>query len=87
MRLLYDFTGGHLWGFLKRDLLRLFKGESLEVEDIYFMNLQPLIPLKLRGSGWRAAAKRLVDFVNGFFLHRRKACYGPNIVIKFRRPL
>jgi ubiquinone/menaquinone biosynthesis C-methylase UbiE len=86
VRLLYEFTGGHLWGFLKRDLLRLVHGSHLQVDDLFFLNVQPLIPLKLQGGGVRQLLRKAVSFLNGYFLHKSRAFYGPNIVVLFRKP-
>jgi SAM-dependent methyltransferase len=86
VRLLYDFTGGHLWGFLKKDLVRLAGRGDLEVEDVYYLNVQPLLPFTLQGGGVRRMLRKVVETVNGAFLHKRRAVYGPNIVLKLRKP-
>ncbi len=85
VRLMYDFTGGHLWGFLKGDLIKLFSNSSLEVEEVYYLNTQPIIPFRLKGNGLQRIFRKIVDWSNAKFLYKEKASYGPNIVLKFRK--
>lgn len=86
VRLLYNCTGGHLWGFLKRDLVDLFRAADLYIDDVYYLNVQPVIPFKLESDSLLfRLARRLVEGVNGIFLHKRRFIYGPNIVILFRK--
>ena len=85
VRLLYDFTGGHLWGFMKKDLIQLIQNSSLNIEDVYYLNVQPVIPLKLKGGGLRKIIRRIVVGINSVFLNRKRAIYGPNIIIKFSK--
>lgn len=85
VRLLYDFTGGHLWGFMKKDLIQLVKKSSLEIDDVYYLNVQSMIPFKLKGGGLKIMLKKIIDRINNVFLHKKRALYGPNIIIKLSK--
>lgn len=85
VRLLYDFTGGHLWGFMKKDLIGLVKNSSLQIDDVYYLNVQSIIPFELQGNGLKLIFRMYVDKINSIFLHKKRAFYGPNIIIKFSK--
>lgn len=87
VRLLYNYTGGHLWGFMKKDLIHLVKSANLEVVDAYYINVQPIMPFKLQGVGIKKYIKMIVDIGNGIFLNKKSKIYGPNIILKINKSI